>query len=130
LSEQIGATKEVDRPAKVIVAIFTDGAENASTEYNQKRVFDLIQSKESKDGWSFLFMAAGKEAMVEGERLGIAVNRRVLYEATGQDTTVAYDNLSEIVHASRNASPVEFRELRTSQDLTASFNAKKTKKQK
>ncbi len=130
LGEQIAASKEEARPGKVLVAIFTDGAENASTEYNRKRVFDLIRRKEEKDGWAFLFMAAGKDAMVEGEHLGIHANQRVMYEANGEDAKLAYDNLADIVVASRSASAEGFLELRDNLNLTANFAKKKAGKAK
>jgi hypothetical protein len=130
LAQQIASTKETERPAKVVVAIFTDGAENASSEYNRKRVFDLIQQKETQDGWSFLYMAAGKEAMIEGEHLGIQSNKRVLYEATGEEAKLAYENLTEVVASNRASSVNEFRASRDTMNLTESFARKKAAKAK
>lgn len=41
--------------------IITDGAENASKEYDKDRVNRLIKEHEDR-GWEFIFMAAGQEA--------------------------------------------------------------------
>jgi uncharacterized protein YegL len=43
---------------KVIVAVITDGFENASREYNQKKIKELVESKQ-KLGWEFVFTMAG-----------------------------------------------------------------------
>ncbi len=75
-------------------------------------------------------MAAGKDAMVEGEHLGINANQRVMYEATGEDAKLAYDNLADIVVASRSASVEGFQQLRANLNLTANFARKKAGKAK
>ena len=59
-----------DRPNKVIVAITTDGYENASHEYTFPKVKDLIENK-TKNGWEFMFLAANIDEKVVGANLGI-----------------------------------------------------------
>jgi hypothetical protein len=54
----------------VLVVIITDGEENASKEYNQKKIFDLISAKQ-KAGWTFVFMGADQDAWLAGQVIGI-----------------------------------------------------------
>jgi hypothetical protein len=74
LLDAIGRTiKETDRrllalldsekPAKVILAIFTDGQENASHEYSAKHISDLIRLYRDEKGWEFIFLAANQDAI-------------------------------------------------------------------
>lgn len=59
-----------DRPDKVIVAITTDGYENASREYTFPKVKNLIEEK-TNGGWEFMFLAANIDEKVVGANLGI-----------------------------------------------------------
>jgi len=48
--------KEEDRPSKVLVAVFTDGMENASKEYTLKQVKDKIEHQEKVYSWTFMYL--------------------------------------------------------------------------
>jgi hypothetical protein len=43
IGERLDKTPEAERPAKVIVAILTDGLENASQEFKRKQIFKMIK---------------------------------------------------------------------------------------
>ena len=60
---RITALPEGDKPGKVILAIFTDGEENASREYSAKHISDLIRLYRDQKGWEFLFLAANQDAI-------------------------------------------------------------------
>ncbi|MCE6958770.1 VWA domain-containing protein [Cereibacter sphaeroides] len=85
---------------KVVVAIQTDGDENASTRWSWEAVKAEIAARE-EDGWKFVFMGAGiGESTYEmGARMGIspentiaysadAVSTREVFRATGQNTAL------------------------------------------
>ena len=61
-STRIDSMPEALRPGKVIVTIFTDGMENASREYTNAHISDLIAMHRAK-GWEFLFLAANQDAI-------------------------------------------------------------------
>lgn len=61
---------KAQKPQKVIVAITTDGYENASKEYTFPMVKNLIENKQ-KCGWQFIFMAANIDEKLVGSNLGI-----------------------------------------------------------
>jgi hypothetical protein len=48
--------KEEDRPSRVLVAVFTDGMENASKEYTLKQVKDKIEHQEKVYSWTFMYL--------------------------------------------------------------------------
>ncbi len=52
-----------NQPAKVILAIFTDGEENASREYTAKHISDLIHLYRTEKSWESLFLAANQDAI-------------------------------------------------------------------
>ena len=56
----------------VLFVVMTDGEENASTQYNRQKVFDLIKKKEA-EGWTFAFLGANQEPWQVGASIGVAM---------------------------------------------------------
>ncbi|MES2466359.1 MAG: vWA domain-containing protein [Verrucomicrobiota bacterium] len=63
------ATMLVDseRPGKVVIAVFTDGGENASQDYCTSHVARLVDYFRSKGNWEFLFFGATEEEILASE---------------------------------------------------------------
>ena len=80
---------EAEKPGKVIVAIFTDGEENASTHYTMKHVSDLISLYRREKGWTFLFLAANQDAIATAAQLSIHASdaSNVAYSPVGVKST-------------------------------------------
>lgn len=66
---RIEALAEADKPAKVIVAVFTDGFENASRHFTSSAISDLIRRYREEKGWEFLFLAANQHAIASAAAL-------------------------------------------------------------
>jgi hypothetical protein len=62
--QKLSRTPEKDRPAKVIVAVLTDGLDNASRDYSKAKVDEMIQQQRDKYAWNFQFLAASQDAIV------------------------------------------------------------------
>lgn len=73
--------QESDKPQKVIVAITTDGYENASKEYTYPLVKSLIENKQ-KQGWEFMFLAANIDEKLVGANLGISKDHCTKFESS------------------------------------------------
>lgn len=56
------------KPKKVIFVITTDGLENASKEFNKKKIKNLIKKH---DNWEFIYIGAGIDSYAEGSSIGI-----------------------------------------------------------
>lgn len=78
---------------KVIVAILTDGFENASREYTKEKVFDLIHKKQD-EGWEILFLAANQDAIASATSMGIATRNSSNFMASSAGTRDAYHVMS------------------------------------
>ena len=100
---------EADRPQAVIVAVQTDGLENASREFTQRQVFDMIRRQEAKYAWQFVFLAADQDAIAEGA-MGITSASALDYDKDGQGVVALYSAMSEKIGDVRRgqASRVEF----------------------
>ena len=122
LGEKLALQKEEERPSKVIVAIFTDGGENSSVEYKKEAVMKMIKEQEETYNWTFLFMAAGKEAFEESVNLGISSGSTVMYAANSVNTTSAYANLSKVVGTSRGMSSADYQVYKSNLNMTKEFD--------
>jgi hypothetical protein len=85
--------KKADRPDKVLVAIVTDGHENASREFNQSSIRTLI-SKQEKQDWQFVYLAADQDATVASSAIGVSRGSTISYTNTMAGNAVVFDTLS------------------------------------
>lgn len=88
LGDRLAAIPENERPGQVIVAILTDGHENASRLHTWPRIADKIRHQENHYSWRFLFLGANQDAIATASRMGIAADNAATYthDATGCKT--------------------------------------------
>ena len=77
--KQLAALPEADRPGAVIVAIMTDGMENASREWTHPAIKALVEQQTTSYGWQFLYMGADQDAIEVGASLGVHADHSVTY---------------------------------------------------
>jgi len=58
LGRELAARREADRPERVVVAVMTDGEENASQEYSFEKIQGMIEHQRSYYNWEFVFLAS------------------------------------------------------------------------
>ena len=63
LTQSLGAIREADRPASVVVFVITDGQENSSREFQHDVVAAMIAEKQELAGWQFVFLSADLNAV-------------------------------------------------------------------
>ncbi len=83
-------------PEKTLVAITTDGMENASREYDYARVRMMVERQKEKYGWEFLFLGANMDAIAQAERFGIHADRAANYRPDKAGTRAQYDSISRM----------------------------------
>ncbi len=86
---RLAAMPPARRPGTVIVAIMTDGLENASTEFTRPMIRKLITEHESVYSWTFLYMGAGQDAVEVGTGLGVDAGYSLTYDADGTDAALS-----------------------------------------
>ena len=65
---------EARQPGKVIIAVFTDGFENSSSEYTHAHISNLIRLHRNEKGWEFLFLAANQDAIATAAAMSMEVS--------------------------------------------------------
>ncbi len=92
---------EMERPAKVIFVITTDGLENASVEFTYSKVKHLIQHQQDKYNWEFIFMGANIDVVKEASSLGILKENAYTFESSNEGVENMYSVISEAVSEKR-----------------------------
>lgn len=82
LYDAIGKTiQSIKSKGSVLIVIQTDGQENASREFTQKSIFDLIADKK-KEGWTFAFLGADMDAYTASSLIGISKGNTANYTSS------------------------------------------------
>jgi len=74
LGAKLDAEPETNRPGQVLVAILTDGLENASHRYSLQDVSSRIARQRDTYQWRFLFLGAGQDAIATAVSMNIAAH--------------------------------------------------------
>ncbi len=104
LGSQLSALSEATRPAQVIVAIFTDGLENASRRFTWRCIADRIKHQTEVYKWTFLFLGANQDAIATAAQIGIASVNSSTYEASPIGTISSHYSTSRKVRGLRATS--------------------------
>ena len=105
---RLAALAEGDRPAQVIVAILTDGFENASRHYSRQQVAQRIGLQRDVYGWRFLFLGANQDAILEGAKLGIDGQSSLTFTASDAGSEAAFSSLSKSIDETRTSNGAGF----------------------
>lgn len=68
---RLASLSEEERPGAVVVAILTDGFENASVHHTLADVARLIDHQQRVYNWQFLFLGANQDAWATGQSMGL-----------------------------------------------------------
>ena len=77
--KQLAALPDAERPGAVIVAIMTDGMENASREWTHPAIKALVEQQTTAYGWQFMYMGADQDAIEVGASLGVHADHSINY---------------------------------------------------
>ena len=104
LGQRLAALAEKDRPGQVIVAILTDGLENASQRFTWKEIAGKIKHQTDTYKWIFLFLGANQDAIATAANLSIAANNAANYVADAAGSKAGQAAFSRKMSALRRAS--------------------------
>lgn len=70
-----------EKPDRCVFVTFTDGEENASTEFSVGKIKSLIEAREKSGLWSFLFLGANIDSFTAGGAMGYTRSKMSNYTA-------------------------------------------------
>lgn len=79
---RLSKTPENDRPNKVLFIVMTDGYENASREFTNVKVKELVEHQKTKYQWDFVFLGANMDSFSVGGSMGVSSFGTVNFVAT------------------------------------------------
>lgn len=71
LEERLKEIPKKERPSKVVLAVVTDGQENASREFRREQIVKMIKKHQDKDDWQFVFLSADLAAIKDAQGYGV-----------------------------------------------------------
>jgi Mg-chelatase subunit ChlD len=101
LGARLAALPEAKRPAQVIVAILTDGAENSSHNWTWRRLARLIKQQTEQYQWTFLFLGANQDAIATAAQMNIAGHNSASYVADAAGLSASSRSLAKKISALR-----------------------------
>jgi hypothetical protein len=101
LGQGLSSMPPADRPGQVIVAIFTDGLENASQKFSWKDVATRIKHQTEAYKWTFLFLGANQDAIATAAQINIAAANAATYVADAAGSRASHRTLSRKVRSMR-----------------------------
>lgn len=113
LEQSIGAMRESDRPARVVMVFVTDGQENSSREFRRDQVARMIAQKQEVDGWQFVFLSADLDAVDDAVRqYNVKPTHAMAFDKNAQGSQAAFASVSGNVRDYRRGqrSDMTFRE--------------------
>lgn len=97
-----GARLAAGPSEKVVFVIITDGQENASHEYNQAKVHEMIEHQRDKYQWEFVFLGANQDAIKAATNLGMNAANAMTYAHNAAGTSQAFAAVSGNLSAMRS----------------------------
>ena len=102
VGERLSKMDESDRPGLVIIAIVTDGQENASREFTSTQIAEMIKHQKDVYGWKFLFLCTDEAVLTEAVSWGVEQASSSVYNA--ENSRQAYTKTGDVITRHRNAS--------------------------
>lgn len=98
LESQVAKLPEVNRPARIIFVVVTDGAENASQEFDRAAITKLVDAKKAA-GWDFVFLSADMDAFHDAGAVGIDYSARLAFQKSKRGNDAAWAAASSKIRA-------------------------------
>lgn len=106
--EELAALPEDDRPGVVVLAVMTDGVENASSEFTWPQIKTMVQRQEKDYGWNIVYLGANQDAIETAAKMGIRADSTMTYAATDHGTRSAVGSMNSYVFAAASGQSAAF----------------------
>ncbi len=94
LESSLSGIPESDRPEKIIMAIVTDGQENASHEFTRDQIVKMIKDKTDNANWQFVYLSADLQAIQDAHGYGVQMDAAMYFKKSGKGSEAVFNALS------------------------------------
>jgi len=109
LQQTLDSMSEGNVPEKVVIVVITDGQENSSREFNKKQVTAMINEKQEKAGWKFVFLSADLSAMEDAMASGFAASSSLLFDKNAAGVGSVWNSISKSICSFRSGTTLQCR---------------------
>lgn len=102
LGRELAVKTPENRPDRVVVVIITDGFENASKEYRQPQIAEMIKHQREKYSWEFVFLGANQDAVLTAQTFNIPAGTSATYFASAAGSAKLYRSMSDKISSWAN----------------------------
>ena len=90
IGKTMGEGRELPDNERGLCVIITDGLENASNSWDNKKVGELIRKLEDEHGWTFVYLGANQDSFATASQFGFRDAHNTLnWEASNQGIALA-----------------------------------------
>ena len=107
VSARLAEIPAEDRPEKVIVAILTDGYENASREFSLPVIREMISHYTNDLKWDFIYLAATQDAFSKAGQMGISADYTMRFAASKAGIRGSYISMSNVIGLKRKFNDIK-----------------------
>lgn len=104
--ERCTARVQADPTEDQMVVVITDGAENASTDFTNAQIAELVEAKQA-EGWTILFLGANQDSFATGQELNLSAGNVRDFQADDAGIKHALAMTGDAVSAQRSRSRSE-----------------------
>lgn len=122
LGARLAAMPESDRPGQVIVAILTDGEENASRQFTLAEISSRIAHQRDVYGWQFFFLGADQDAIATAAKMNIDGASAMRFSADHSGYDASSKVMSRKMRSLRKSSMGAPLNMQEEHDLKASLS--------
>jgi uncharacterized protein YegL len=94
LGFRLAARQEKFRPENVVVAVMTDGEENASRRFTFGQIQERIEHQRSFYNWEFVFLASELRTLDISRQLGVAEDKSMRWDKSSHGVSTAFSSMS------------------------------------
>jgi hypothetical protein len=94
LEKCLADMEESQKPAKVVLAIITDGQENSSREFRKDQIVKMIQQKQEENRWQLVFLSADMASIDDAGEYGIRAASSMSHDRSAAGVASAWRSMS------------------------------------
>jgi len=98
LEKELKDELDKNKDSKIVVTIFTDGAENASKDYAHAQIADKSEVLQKTEQWLFSYIGANHDVAYVAKSLNIPLSNTMKYSSSMVGTAQAFDNQTKGLH--------------------------------
>jgi len=106
LISRLDQRAQADSDEHQLVAVITDGYENASTDHTRDQIAELVNER-TEAGWAFVFLGANIDAFGEAGTIGMERGQTAGWKADGDGVHKSFDMVSKASKRFRSAAKEE-----------------------